>query len=992
MNRGRFFCSTSAVAALFALGAAGQAQAQAQTGPSEVSEVVVTGSFIRGTPEDAALPVEVISQDELQRRGSPTTIDLIKSLPVSGPVLGDSNQFSTAAQGQVGAGTINLRGLGSLRTLVLVNGRRVVSSAGAGSGGVDTNMLPVSAIGRVEVLKDGAAATYGSDAIAGVVNFITRTNFDGVEVNADYRYVDGSNGDYNLSAVYGKMFDNASVLFSAGYQHRSQLKTTDRDWSYRPYLENPSGYSVLGQPSSFLPLSAAGAPTAGVTRDANCTNVGGFAGFSATTPACYFTYIPFDNLVEHEDRYHVFAQANVDLNDKTKFHVEAYWAKTDLPRMRFSPAFPPIQGPNGPGSVGVFSTPITNPGALTALQQAGLSAAQIAATSRVSLTLFRPLGAGGNPLYDNGGQVGYRNYDIYRVSAGLTGELPFAGIGYDLGVTYSNTQNRQHTPDIFIDKLQRALNGLGGAGCRTNTPGANGCLYFNPFSNGYAGNPALGLTNPGFVSANANSVELLDYLFERGSETRQRQDLFVVDLVFNGELGIELPGGQIGWAAGGQYRTTDFQSTLRSPFQDVRVTPCPVPGTSNCTLATGPYIFLGQGTPQQLEDSVYAFFAETNLPITDSLNAQAAIRYEDYGGLTGSTVNPKLALKWQIVDSFALRGSVGTTFRGPTPGNRSTNSVTGLSGIQAAGNNFKSVDFTGNPAVGPEKAFTYNVGAIFQTDVGAGTLRVIADYWHFNIEDQITTVPAQVVATSVGGVGNGTQVVNCGAALRNLITFNNNNTCTQGVTVGNDIQRVRSDTVNGPRTKVTGIDGSIDYKMPDVLSGDVSFGASFSRLVKYDIGEFSVDGVFISAPYKALGFTNYDRFPGTVSKIRGAAYAEYTRDEHNLRVDMTYIGGATDNRGPTTVQTGSSANCNVANARAGIATNCQLTTIGLKVKSFYSFDATYRIELPWDTTVSASVFNIFDRDPSAARLEASYDPFIGNPYGRTFKVAVRKKF
>ena len=153
-----------------------------------------------------------------------------------------------------------------------------------------------------------------------------------------------------------------------------------------------------------------------------------------------------------------------------------------------------------------------------------------------------------------------------------------------------------------------------------------------------------------------------------------------------------------------------------------------------------------------------------------------------------------------------------------------------------------------------------------------------------------------------------------------------------------------------------------------------------------------MNGVFISAPYKALGFTNYDRFPGTVSKIRGAAYAEYTRDEHNLRVDMTYIGGATDNRGPTTVQTGSSANCNVANAQAGIATNCQLTTIGLKVKSFYSFDATYRIELPWDTTVSASVFNIFDRDPSAARLEASYDPFIGNPYGRTFKVAVRKKF
>jgi len=257
MTKSRAFCGASTLAAMIAFGISGQAMAQASADKAtDVGEVVVTGSFIRGTPEDAALPVDVIGSEELQRRGSPNTIELIKSLPVSGPVLGDSNQFSTAAQGQVGAGTINLRGLGSLRTLVLVNGRRVTASAGAGSGGVDTNLLPTSAIGRVEVLKDGAAATYGSDAIAGVVNFITRKNFNGLEVSGDYRLVDGSNGDYKVNAVYGKTFDNASVLFSAGYEHRSELKTTDRDWSYLPYLENPSGWSVLGQPPAFLPLGA----------------------------------------------------------------------------------------------------------------------------------------------------------------------------------------------------------------------------------------------------------------------------------------------------------------------------------------------------------------------------------------------------------------------------------------------------------------------------------------------------------------------------------------------------------------------------------------------------------------------------------------------------------------------------------------------------------------------------------------------------------------
>ncbi|MES2896193.1 MAG: TonB-dependent receptor [Pseudomonadota bacterium] len=970
MLKSRYLCGGSVLAVALAMGLSGQAAAQEQS--STVEEVVVTGSYIAGTPEDAALPVDVIGQDELQKRGSPTTIDLIKSLPVSGPVLGDSNQFSTAAQGQVGAGTINLRGLGSLRTLVLFNGRRTVPSAGAGSGGVDTNLIPSAAVGRVEILKDGAAATYGSDAIAGVVNFITRKNFSGLELAADYRYVDGSDGDYGASAVYGWAGDIGNILISAGYQHRSEMTTLDRDWAYQPYTTNPSGWSVLGQPPSFLPRNGL-TPTAGVQRDANCTAVGGFAGFSGATPACYFTYIPFDNLIEDENRYQLYAEANVDFTDDLRLHVEAMYSKTDLPHMRFSPAFPPIQGPNGPGSVGVFTTPTTNPGAITALQQAGLSAGQIAATNNISLTLFRPMGAGGNPIFDNGGQVGFRNYDVYRVSADLSGKFGDSGIGWDTAVTYSETRNIQGTPDVIIERLQKALNGLGGPGCTGTTPGANGCQYFNPFSNAYPGNPVLGLTNPGYVSANANKPDLIRWMWDFPS-TEQTQSLLVVDAVVNGELPWELSGGQIGWAAGAQYRRTEFRSSLKSPLQDARITPCPTIGSTVCSFPTGPYIFLGQSTPQQLEDSVYALFAESNLPITDSLNAQLAIRFEDYGGETGSTTNPKLAVKWQLTPAFALRGSVGTTFRGPTPANRSSNSVTGLSAILAAGNNFKSVDFAGNPSIGPEKATTFNIGGIFE----AYDFRVIVDYWNFKIEDQITTVPAQIVATAVGGVGSGTQFVNCGSALRSLITFNNNNACVQGVTIGNDIQRVKSDTVNGPEMKIAGIDVSIDYRNADVWGGNFATGVSVSHLLKYDVAEFSVGGALVSKAYEALGYTNYDRFPGTVSRFRGNAYAEYGMGAHNLRADLTYVDGAVDNRAPISVQNSTGA--------------LQLITIGKRVKDFYTLDLNYRLQLPWDTTVTASVFNLFDRDPSAARLEVTYDPFIGNPYGRTFKVGVRKKF
>ncbi|WP_293544435.1 TonB-dependent receptor plug domain-containing protein, partial [Phenylobacterium sp.] len=180
--------------------AAGAAQAQG-SGPATVEEVVVTGSFIRGTPEDAALPVDVLTADELQKSGAPTIKDLIKTLGVSSGTDGETNQFSS--NGLEGLSNVNLRGLGPARTLVLLNGRRMVSApygiAESAQTFVDTNLIPAAAIGRIEILKDGAAALYGSDAIAGVVNFITNRRLSGLVASADYSTFDGSDGEWNAS-------------------------------------------------------------------------------------------------------------------------------------------------------------------------------------------------------------------------------------------------------------------------------------------------------------------------------------------------------------------------------------------------------------------------------------------------------------------------------------------------------------------------------------------------------------------------------------------------------------------------------------------------------------------------------------------------------------------------------------------------------------------------------------------------------------------------
>ena len=983
----RHLCAASTLAIAMGLGAthasAAAAAAAAAPGGNEVSEVVVTGSFIAGTPKNTAIPVAVLNQEEIEKRGTPNMIELIKTLPIVGPTLGDSNQFSTGAQGRSGGGTINSRGLGAPRTLVLITGQRF-------SGGTaDTNLIPVAAIGRVEVLKDGAAATYGSDAIGGVVNFITRKNLKGLEAAASYRLVDGSNGDYDGNVNYGWVGDTSNLFVSVGYQHRSELSDAKRSWTLAPYLTNPSGWSVLGNPGAWTVKNgpAGGGSTVGFAVDANCAAVGGTPTFTGTTPACYFSYIPFDNLVEEQDQYQAYSEFNAKVGDKSDFHVQAMYTQTNLPGIRFSPGYPPTSGPNGPGSVNVFNVPASNPGFATFLSQTG-NAGLIGIAQSATATLWRPFANGGNNSTGGlGGQKGSRKYEEFHLSANLKGETGIAGINYAVTGTYIREWQDQQTTDILIDKLQRALNGLGGANCTGSTPGANGCQYFNPFSNAYAGNPALGLTNPGYVSGNANPSSLVAWLFDR-QKYRSTQETFIVDAVVNGKLGVTLPGGDIGWAAGTQYRKITFDQAIGSPYYDANQTPCPVVGVTNCAFKTGPYIFLGQNIPLALEQSVWAAFGELNLPVTDKINAQLAVRYEDYGGQTGSTTNPQLRVKWQATDWFALRGSVGSSFRGPTPGNVAPTGTTGLSGITAAGNNFKSVDFFGNPAVGPEKASTYSLGAIVQTDHLTATL----DYWNYKLDNQITSVPANIIATAVAGTGNGSQFVNCASGLRNLITFNNNNACTQGVTVGNDIARIRSDTTNGPTVKTDGWDADVDYRFDEVMAGTLHVGGNVSYVLNYKQDAFTFGGLTVSPAYQAAGFTNYDRLPGTIPKWRGIFYGDYSRGPHNLRWTINYIDGATDNRGPTTVQTGPSSNCTVANAQAGTATNCQLTTRGLEVGAFISHDLTYRLQLPWDTTMTATVFNVLDREPSKVRLELSYDPFIGNPLGRTFKLGVQKKF
>ena len=964
MGTSRYYVGASRLVLAAALTlAAGAASAQ-EGGAVELEEITVTGSFIAGTPEDAALPVSVVSSEELQKQGSPSTVDLLKSLPAVSNAVGESNQFGAGQT--TGVGNANLRGLGAERTLVLFNGRRMTTSPG--SIYVDTNLIPSAAVGRVEVLKDGAAATYGSDAIGGVVNFITRKNLNGLEASAGYSLIDGSDGDYSANLAYGWVGDSGNVLLTAGYRHRSELSTTERDFAVRSYTDNPQGgWSSFGNPGLYLASTNGGITFTSPVTDPACGVISG----PRTGATCQFQYIGFDNLTEDEDHYQVYGEVNFDITDATTFHAEVLYAAHEVSAENSSPSYPPNNFPTSALTTKIqgngYFIPANNPGLVALLaQNPGALPASASTAGLFTSVAWRPIGVGGNPLFGGKGKEDKRRFDAYRVAAGLKGKFDVGGgIGWDAGVTYMENWSTVSTPDILVAKLQLAMRGLGGDSCNVaaNTPGQNGCLWFNPFSSGTASNAIDGRTNPNYVASTANSQEVLDYIFDAYAyEIRSR--MLTADVVFNGELPIDFGAGQLAWAAGAQYRWSGIERQ-NSDYTNIAVSPCtdsPVNPAATCAAQNGPFTFFGGLSDYDLDYSVMSGFAELQAPITDTLTATLAVRYEDYGGNIGATTNPKVALKWEATDWLAFRASAGSTFRAPPQTQIAPGAVTNLAYTTAAGG-YRAYDTYGNPNLEPEEATTLNLGVLFDL----GDFRASVDYWSFDFKGPIDNESGSDIVNAIFPNG-ASGANNCNnpdyAALLSRITF----TGTCGATA---INRVRIQYVNGPDVKTDGIDVSASYQMRDVWGADLNFGVDLSYVLKYEVEANTIEGVQVANPTDYAGTMDYLGY-GSQPQWKGSAFAEYTRDIHNVRWTIRYIDDMLDTRAGS----------------ATFATNQS----GQKVDAFVTNDVSYRALLPWDTTLSVSVINLFDTDPPFARLDLSYDPFTANPFGRYYKLNITKKF
>lgn len=995
----RLSSSTTAVS-LAALAAAWLPGAPAEAQEAQ-DAIVVTGSLIRGSAEDGAAPVEVIGGDELAAQGGPTVMELAKRLPASAGVMGDASQFDIRSQFNQGTASVNLRGLGPQRTLVLLNGRRVVATGAGNLPLVDVNLIPSAALDRVEILKDGAAATYGSDAIAGVVNFITRTNQNGFLARGDFRHVPGSNGDWNGALSWGGALGGLRLFLSGGYQRRSELEVRDRDYALLPYPENPQGgYSGGGSPGNFDFNGSLGGTV--FSADRGCEALGGFRSRpGSSADLCLTNYLGFTNLVEPEDRFQLFGDAELDLPGDATLRVTGLYGRTETV-LTTSPSYLPTIPPSSNaafGGSGLFVIPAYAPAlADYCARFGGCSTGTDGRPDQPALAFpvrFRPMLLGGNPLWDNARGAAKPEYrgEQFQVTGQLVKPLSDR-LELAAGLTWSSSRRYFEGIDNYVDLLQNALAGFGGASCAYRTPqsraglsqtqlaalaGTNGCSYFNPFSTGIARNTLTGAINPQYAGNGSplglstapgrglvNDAAIIGDFFtvlQRRANTSQ----WVADLVLSGDSGIALPGGAVQFAIGGQYRRDGYER-LYSDNNDLSVYPCPgsiLDRNATCAQKTGPVGFLGSNFDVATSSEVFALFGELQVPVTDRLQAQLSARFEDYGGATGSTFDPQARLRYELADGIALRGGVGTTFRGPPPQNTGADLVI----LTLIGSAFRAVDVRGNPDLQPERATTWNAGAV----IDRSGFKASLDYWRYDFSGAIEAEPVSGIVSAMFG---STGTANCGnpayAALQARFTFSGG-TCSSA-----NVQRLLTYAFNAADVTTSGVDFSASYDW-DMGEAALQAGVNGSHVIDYKVGAVAVEGIIVQAPFDAAGKLNFQTTAYPIPQWKGQAWLQGRAGAHLLRVQVNHVAGYTDQRTAEFAPN--------ASALAGAA-----VTAGKEIGSFTTLDLAWTVQLPHGAAASLAVFNVTDSDPPFARLDQNFDPFTASPLGRTVKLGVSLGF
>ncbi len=919
--------------------------------------IVVTGSNIRRVDVETANPVITISSAEIQASGKVNLGDLVQSLPsIAGNaqnpnVNNGSNKTAIGSQGNSG---VSLRGLGSSRSLLLLNGHRIPFQL------QDLNIIPLAAVDHIDVLNDGASSVYGSDAIAGVVNIITKTSYQGAEFGADYGISDKDDGERRAThLILGQTTDKGSIMFGIQYDKQDPVSAANRAFSHNAqYIYNTGINTHAG--SSRTPGGAFFVPaTSPIAKQLGCTKLtlSGNQLPSITTPPtasdfrCYsdandsFNFQAVGNYdMLPNERTGVFVLGTYKLTDNVEAYAEVLYHKM-VAHAQFAPYPFDLVGNN----IVVPADQYYNPFGVTF----GTNGASSTIAERMSSVGDRGLGISDTT-------------DLANV--GLKGNIGDTSWSWDAHFSYGKN-----------DQLQQEINYFNfGAilpdfSC-TTAPGAGSCTPIDIFN----------LSDPS-TKAILKAAEINPYL----SYVYQTKE---ADASVNGTL-FSLPAGDVQASAGTTYRKEylDYQvdPLLDSTFSEVNGIPtisCPGPGSLCSSSAQGGF---------NLKEA----YAELLIPVLKdvpgvrSLNVDLGDRYSKYSNF-GSTNNWKVAIEYRPIDDLLLRATASKVFRAPTPTNLfagpSADAPTaadpcagraGVSGNKACqgynvppqvfsqltgyimGSQFAAEHGLSTSVLQPEFGKSFDYGFVYDPHWISG-LSFNADFYRIALDNLI--VSGANIAQAILNQCFNTQGSICSDIVRNP---------------DGSIKFVTESAFNAGQLIDEGFDVGAHYRLPETSFGNFRLGFDATYIGQYDITQ----GGFTQA---LAG--HYDKTYGNFARVRALASLDWNMGAFSANWTTRYIGpikvGYTEpGLGPSGVD--SSTNAYNPNPIGPV-----LHAGGVV---YHNFSAGYNIE-PINTFVQVGVDNIFNKLPPFLYqnnvLNANTDVYTYDVVGRYYHASVTVKF
>lgn len=811
---------SAAIAAAFSVFALQGAFGQATPPASESGEVVVlenytvTGSYIPSGEigiNASVSPLTFLDRKVIEESGLATTSELLQKITVSN---GGSVPISNNATGFTPAGTsISLRGLGPEATLVLINGRRVAVYP-IGTGGttafVDLNSIPLSAVESIEVLKDGASALYGADAVAGVVNIKLRRAMDGTEVYLNY----GNTTSYDsheviASVITGARSERASALIGFNYYSKAAIMNPDR-----PYSEIPPFLSTNSSPLN-LNITPAAAAEAGVTLPAalaSRTNLFAAAPASTSntgnTPASGYTYTAGRSSVFNFNEFSMsypirrnlgmfaFGERKLFGTDNIKGYVDISYqqARTE------NQLAPSATGSfTGAGTELVIPARTANP---LPLPDGRARAAVAGAYNPFNPFNIDITGGTRARLAEFGNRIYRDETDAMMIAAGIKGENIAGKWNFDASLSYSEIQDQARNTLVSSSRLNRLMNAADPIFDPSSSEFIGSTTPYNPF---------------GYYKTSIPSNERVVDFGKITTKDLNESRLFQASAVFSTQELFSMPAGPVGFAFGG-----DVRQERLAQYPDAYG-------------LTGDLIGSSPNAVTRAQRKIGGIFAEFRIPVARDvpgaydLTIDAAVRHEQFMTSDRDTTVPKIGVRWQPVDEeVTIRASWSEGFREPSLYELYSSPTSGLSPIThpltGAREPENEVTVAGNRRLGAEETNYTNVGIVWTPQSGAAKgFEFSLDYWNIEREGTVDANYQDTVNRYFGRDPDGV------SAPGGLLPGESVVIATSG-----DIRVVNSVFFNVGQTKASGWDGAANYTWNTERSGRFTIGAAMTFLEKFE--------------------------------------------------------------------------------------------------------------------------------------------------------------